>query len=236
MMVIQPNSRLTLTAADVAFILEALGRKPEDSHFLNQLLLDTDTRDQLLDHPKLHQAVLDSSLWLPISTQLYFYVLVRRCLRKAGVDDRQIADYVAAILTEFTRTERCTARVSEGSAPLEYFFEMLAALPTVNDRAQFELRVHMGNQALFCSGLFMPHIEYRAKRRGGPDISYYEGMGEAGYQTASQHPIARKLGLDSLLAALAECFRQARLALNDLADRVLSLDDINPAMRRLING
>ncbi|MCW5557880.1 MAG: hypothetical protein KIT22_08620, partial [Verrucomicrobiae bacterium] len=151
MTVIRPHCRLHFTAADVSFILAALGRHPSDLDALRQLLADDASRDQLLDSPALYQAVLVRAGCLVISPHLYFYVLVRHTLLSAGVEHREVADYVAELLTEFTRTERTGARMPGEPQPLEYFYEMLAALPHVEERQAFALRTLIGNQALYYS-------------------------------------------------------------------------------------
>jgi len=234
MTVIRPHCRLHFTAADVSFILAALGRRPSDLDALRQLLADDASRDQLLDSPVLYQAVLDGTGCLTISPHLYFYVLVRHVLRSAGVEQREIADYVAELLAEFTRTERTRARLPGEPQPLEYFYEMLAALPRAEERQAFALRTHIGNQALYYSGLFNERIALRARRKGFPDIGYYEGIGEANFAAASHDRWAARLGLSELLALLAAAFHRTRMALNDLAERLLSLGDDGARHDRLL--
>jgi hypothetical protein len=50
--------------------------------------------------------------------------------------------------------------------PLNYFFEMLTALRTADDRNNFELRAYIGNYALFITGVFPDRIRVRAEKRG----------------------------------------------------------------------
>ena len=42
------------------------------------------------------------------------------------------------------------------------------------------MRAHLGNYALWLSGLFPDYIEARHWRRGAPDLDYYEEMGRRG--------------------------------------------------------
>jgi len=58
-------------------------------------------------------------------------------LRRSDIRDRAVADYVAEVLAEFSRVERVRCVVPGQSAPLEYFFEMLAALQMADDRTSF---------------------------------------------------------------------------------------------------
>jgi hypothetical protein len=142
---IQPNCRVQFTAADVEFILASLGRKSGDAACLTQLLADPDSRDAILDDEKLFHAVLENRGCLTISSHFYFYILVRHVLRRSGLDDRMVADYVAEILAEYSHIERARVRAPGESAPLDYFFEMLLALQRADDRCGFELRAHIGS-------------------------------------------------------------------------------------------
>jgi hypothetical protein len=90
-----------------------------------------------------------------------------------------------------------------------------------DDHQRFMIRAHMGNVSLFLSGVFPDHLEHRVKRRGAPELSYYEGMGSTSFRMAGQHPLAKRYNLAAPLLTLSEAFRTTRLALNDLADRLL---------------
>lgn len=234
MNVIRANCRLQFTAADVDFLLVTLGQSPADSAALRELLIDPDTRDQILDDEAIYRAVLERTGCLTISGHLYFYVLVRRALRTAGIASRAVADYVAELLTEFTRTERIRARLPGEANPLDYFYEMLAALGRADARSAFALQSHMGNQALYYAGLFPERIQARTRRKGFPDVNYYEQMGRGGFASAGRHRLAERFGLDEVFALLAECFHEARLALNELTERLVSLGDQNPNVERLL--
>ncbi|HWQ91215.1 MAG TPA: hypothetical protein VN673_06065, partial [Clostridia bacterium] len=110
------------------------------------------------------------------------------------------------------------------TGPLEYFFEMLSALRTADDRTGFFLRVHIGNYSLFLSGVFPGRIRFRAEARGFPDVRYYEGLGRAHYRMASDHRLAQRYEMAGLLGTLSERFETLRLALNDVADRLMTLE------------
>lgn len=225
MLVIQPNCRVQFTAEDVDFIIAALGRGAGDAECLTRLLADEDTRDLLLDDERLFRALLEARACLRVSARLYFYVLVRQVLRGAGITERAVTDYVAEVLAEFSETERSRLRVPGRPGALDYFFEMLAALQTADDHTRFHLRAHIGNQTLFLSGIFPDRIRARAERKGFPDLGYYESLGQASFRAASDHRLARKYALKDVFATLAERFHDTRLALNDLAERLLSVGE-----------
>lgn len=225
MKVIQPNCRVQFTAADIDFIVANLGRKSGDVECVTGLLSDQESRDAILDDERLFRAVLENRGCLSISTHFYFYILVRNALRRSGIDDRTVADYVAEILAEYSNIERTHCRVAGESEPLNYFFEMLLALQRADDRNGFELRAHIGNHALFITGVFPDRIRVRAEIRGFPDLRYFEGIGQSSFRAASDHRLAQRYDLAGVFDTLGERFRTARQALNDLSERLLAWDD-----------
>src|SRR5664280_2547690 len=152
MKMIQPNCRVQFAAEDVDFILSVLGRRIGDGECLVRLLSDETSRDLILDDEALFRALLERRGCLRVSSRFYFYILVRQVLRRSGIQDRAVADYVAEVLAEFSRTERARCVVPGQAAPLDYFIDMLAALQTADERTSFLIRVHVGNHSLFLSG------------------------------------------------------------------------------------
>lgn len=225
MKLIQPNCRAQFEAEDIEFILNVLGRRIGTAECLIKLLSDQDTRDLILDDDALFHALLERAGCLRISTRFYFYVLVRQVFRRCDIQDRAIADYVAEVLAEFARTERAHYIVPGQDGPFHYFFEILTALRTADDRTGFFLRVHMGNYSLFLSGLFADRIRCRAEQRGFPDLKYYEGLGRAGFRMASDHRLAQRYELTHILGTMSDRFETMRMALNNMADRLFSLGD-----------
>jgi hypothetical protein len=225
MMIIRPNCRAQFSAEDIDFILSVLGHKIGTAECLVKLLADEESRDLILDDEALLHALLERRGCLRVSSRFYFYILVRQVLRRSDIQDRAVADYVAEVLAEFSRAERLRCVVPGQAAPLDYFFEMLAALQTADDRTSFFVRVHIGNHSLFLSGVFPARLRYRAEARGAPDLSYYEGLGRTQYRTASDHRLAHRYEVSEILSTLAERFEATRLALNDIADRYFFIGD-----------
>ncbi|HVY70865.1 MAG TPA: hypothetical protein VHH73_13115 [Verrucomicrobiae bacterium] len=227
MNVIQANCRTRFTATDVEFIVSVLGPKVGQADCLVKLLADEQTRDLILDDEALLHALLEHRGCLQVSSHFYFYVLVRQVFRRAGIESRAVADYVAEVLAEFSRADRAACRLPGQSHPLEYFFEILAAMQNATEAARFSLEAHIGNHALFLAGVFCARIQHRWETRGFPNLRYYEDLGRAHYHAASEHRLARKYCLSEIFAVLAERFQAIRKALNDLADRLVSLSDID---------
>jgi hypothetical protein len=234
-MMIRPNCRVQFAAEDIDFILSVLGRKISTAECLVKLLADEDSRDLILDDEALLHALLERHGCLRVSSRFYFYILVRQVLRRSGIQDRTVADYVTEVLAEFSRTERAGCVVPGQAAPLDYFFDMLAALQTADERTSFLIRVHIGNHSLFLSGVFPARIRFRAERRGFPDLKYYESLGRTHYRAASDHRLAHRYDVAGIFDTLSERFETTRLALNDIADRFFSIGDSNSALEGLLN-
>ncbi|MDQ6631455.1 MAG: hypothetical protein M3Y82_06815 [Verrucomicrobiota bacterium] len=230
MKVIQPNCRIQFTAEDIEFIIQILGGN--SSGFLIQLLTDAEARDLILDNETLFHALLEQRGCLHVSNRFYFYVTVRQVLRGVGIEDRAVADYVAEVLTEFSRAENVHGQIP--GHPLDYFFEMMAALQTADERTRFYIRAHIGNHSLFLSGVFPERIRFRAEQKGFPDLKYYEELGRANYRVARDHRLAQKFNLAPVFDILSERFEPTRRALNNLAERIFSLGDYSPSINAIL--
>src|SRR6185369_3377031 len=170
---------------------------------------------------------------LRVTSRFYFYILVRHVFRRSDIHDRLVADYVAEVLAEFSSAERAGCVIQGERKSLDYFFEMLTALSTADDRTTFFIRAHIGNYSLFLSGVFPDRIRFRAEARGFPDLKYYEALGRTHYRMASDHRLAERYEVAEVFSTLAERFQATRLALNDIADRLFSLGDTNNALEAL---
>jgi hypothetical protein len=236
MKLIQPNCRAQFAAEDIEFILSVLGGKIGTAECLIKLLSDEDSRDVILDDEALFHALLERRGCLRVSSRFYFYILVRQVFRRSDIQDRKVADYVAELMTEFARSERARCLIPGTTGPMDYFFEMLTALKTADDRTSFLIRVHVGNYSLFLSGVFPDRIRFRAEARGFPNLKYYEGLGRTQYRVASDHRLAQRYDLAQILGTLAERFGATRLALNDIAERLFSIGDPDYSIETLLHA
>lgn len=232
MKLVQPICRARFESQDMDFIVSTLRGRQGRSDCLIELLGDEDDRNLLLDDEALLKALLETGGCVRVSTRFYFYVLVRHTLRRAGVEDRTIADYVAEMLSQFACTEG--TRVEAGDQRLEYFFDMLETIQKADDRTQFTLRTHMANYALFLSGVFPERIEARAQLRGFPGLSYYIGIGSSQFKAAGDHRLARRYQLELILHSLSESFEQTRSALHEVAERLFTLGNTGNIDRLLV--
>jgi hypothetical protein len=221
---IRANCRERFTAADFDFIVRTLARSQSDQVSIVDLLSDAETRDSILDHPRLVDAILSHPVQLRISSQFYFYVLARHVLREAAINDRKLCDYVASLLETFSRASQLRRPDQISEHAHEYICDMLIALQRLSSEQVFLLRAHIGNYSLFISGIFHENAQ-RRRDRGGPDLKFYEQVGRTNYQLVAGHEVARRCELDDVFEGLADRFHDVRLALNQLSDRLLNLDE-----------
>ena len=221
---IRANCRARFTAADFDFIVRALSRSRADNVSLVDLLSDAETLDSILDHPRLVEMILCNAGHLRISSQFYFYILARHVLLQAGIGDRKLSDYIGSLLETFSRANQLQSSEKIDNRAHEYISDMLIALTRATPEQTFLLRAHIGNYSLFISGIFHENAQRRSLR-GAPDIEFYEQIGRANYQLVASHETARRCELNDVFADLAKRFHDVRLALNDLSDRLLHLDE-----------
>src|ERR1044071_9096545 len=218
---IRANCRARFTAADFDFIVRTLARSQSDQVSLVDLLSDVETRDSILDHPRLVDAILNHCGHQRISSQFYFYVLARHVLQQGGIGDRKLCDYVASLLETFSRASQLQISEGIGERVEQYIHDILIALTRATPEQAFLLRAHIGNYSLFISGIFHPAVAGHRSMRG-PDIKFYEQVGRTNYQLVSSHVVARRCELNDVFEGLADRFREIRLALNQLSDQLLN--------------
>ena len=203
-------------------MLVALARRDPGARARVERRLAQEGPDALLDDPGLLDALLAiRSLAVP-SAALFAYVAVRHALLAAGIDDRPLADYLAALLLEFGRAERSTRPRAVDDQTYHYLAEIVHDLAEeASAERRFHLQVHLGNYSLWLAGLFPDFIAVRRRRRGGPDLPYYDALGRQGYGAAAQHSLAERYGVAEIYRAAAERFPAVRHALNRMSDRLL---------------
>ena len=215
---IQPDARRRLTASDLQFLLHQDGPGLPSQEDVD-IWLQEAPLDLALDHPGLPDR-LDAAPVPGPSPSLFFYVLVRHALLARGLDDRDVADYCAALLREFGVRDRAWRIAPVDDHEHHYLVDILADLSASTGERQFRVMVHLGNHALWLAGLFARRIAAVRDRRGGPDLRYYDSLGCRGYTEASGHWLARKVGLEGVLRTTAEHFSTVRGALNDVSERL----------------
>jgi len=220
--------RRALRRDDAQLVLRLIARGNAIEYERAEGQLRDEGLDALLDDPRLLTGLLESRQGACASYPLFAYVLVRHAMQSVGESDRVLADYVASILMHFGLQQRAN-RVGESDD--EYYDTVAGLLGAVDGpdaQRAFLVRAHLGNYALWLSGMFPEFIAGRHHRRGAPDLDYFEEVGRRGYQLAADHRLATEHGLATLYSAAAERFPLLRVALNRVSDRTLFANRYSP--------
>lgn len=217
---IRANTRSRLTGGDLQLVLLLLSRGSAQRRAVLERRLAVEGPDALLDSPELAERLLAVRTLLVPSEPLFLYVVVRHALRQAAIDDRDLADYLAAMLLDFGRRDRAWRVDWNDDQRHRYLVDILMDLEASNGARRFKVMVHLGNYALWLAGLFPDYIAARHLRKGGPDLGYYDALGSRGFGLASDHVLADEFGLDGVFRSAAERFPSVRTALNTVSERV----------------
>lgn len=215
------NTRSRLTRDDAQLAVRLVARGSGRAQDEAEGTLADQGIDPLLDDPRLLDGLLSARQGAHASWPLFCYVVVRHALRRIGDDDRQLADYVAAIILHFGLRQRARQLAEHDDATYDTLASLGDEVEGRDATRAFLARAHLGNYALWLSGLFPDHIEQRRWRRGGPTLGYFELMGRRGFRLAADHRLATEHGLSALFATAAERFPRLRVALNQVSDRLL---------------
>jgi hypothetical protein len=215
------NVRQHLTRDDAQLALRMIGRGSNEQLEQAEETLRDQGIDALLDDPRLLTGLITARQGAHASLPLFAYVVVRNALREVGEGDRVLADYVASILLHFGLGARATRIANSDDEQYTTLAELSGALESADAPRSFMVRAHLGNYALWMSGVFPDYIEMRRWRRGGPNIEYYEEMGRRGFTLAADHRLAAEHGLTALFATAADRFPILRQALNNISDAFL---------------
>ncbi len=229
---ILPTIRASLSRSDAQQLVRLLGRLDPELAEGDRRRLEEHGVGSLLDDPRVRNALLTDA-HVSVPPPLIFYVLVRQALLEGGIDDENTSDYVASMLVSFGRARRAYRISNEDDCEFHYLTDMISELRSADGRRRFLLSVHLGNFALWMSGLFPDYLEARTRRKGAPPISYFEELGANGYLGASESLEAGELGMDMVFRGVANQFRAVRTALNRISDRHFWPTSGNPVGRLL---
>lgn len=214
------NTRGRLGPRDLQLVVLLLSQGSPGRRASVERRLEQEGPDTLLDAAGLAERLLTVRSMLVPSEALFFYVVVRHALRSEGLDDRDLADYVAALLLEFGSRDRANRVDWHDDHSHHYLVDILADLDASTGERRFRVMAHLGNYALWLAGIFPQYIEARRLRHGGPDLSYYDGLGRRGFAMASDHVLADRYNLDEIFQTAADRYATIREALNGLSARI----------------
>ena len=212
------DTRHRLTRDDAQLAARILARDSGEELSRLESRLADEGIDSVLDDARLPAALMRHARGAHASLALFAYVMIRQALRRAGETDRALADYVSAIVLHFGHRDRAHRIADSDDETYGALVDLCRDLDDPNGQRSFLVRSHLGNYALWLSGIFPDYIEQRHWRRGGPDLEYFEEMGRRGFQLAADHRLADEHGLATLYATAAERFGILRTALNTVSD------------------
>ncbi len=212
------SARAGITPADFAFMESVLATGTQ-ADSLRRLSEDPDAVTHLLDLKEVHRALIENPLALPVSPALYFYVLVRHAFLDGGIENPELADYVAGVLVD-KLSSRPDPR--PGSMPhwVTHAVDFVSVIHATHGLLRFHLEIAAGDQFLVLTGLYPEFLTRRAERHGAPGLDFYEAFARQSYRRAADHrdlPHAPR----QIFGLLSEVLPVARRSLNRMADRCL---------------
>lgn len=218
---ITANVRSRLTREDAALALALVGQGGSEDRERGESELHDQGIDALLDDPALLRALVGTPRGARASLPLFAYVVVRHALLSSGERERVLADYAAAVMLHFGLRDRAHRVADTDDETYDTLAALLEASEGPDPRRAFLVRAHLGNYALWLSGMFPDHITHRRWRRGGPALSYFDQLGRRGFELAAEHRLASEHGLHLLFALAAARFEVLRVAFNRVSDGLL---------------
>jgi len=151
-----------------------------------------------------------------------------------------VRDYLATMLASFTRVESMTVLAERRPGVWRAYRTnelnvegMMRYSQTLDESFRFAPYKRIGDVCLFLTGMYPEYIngQYRYPLSGRlrprmrsrllHKVEDYEAYGRAFYQTAADHELARREGLDEVLNTLSEHFILAEKPLSFIATRYL---------------
>lgn len=129
----------------------------------------------------LHSAVMEKPT--PLASHAlheFFLRTTERCFHELAVGDESVIEYVAAVLTEFARSDRLYRLRSARGRAVDGVVDMRRAADSTTALRARAARKYVGDYTLFMTGLFRTHVE----RRGALD--YYVEEGQRSYRAVSE--------------------------------------------------
>jgi hypothetical protein len=210
-----------LTDRDLLFLFEHFPQPGVDAiEAVRRLHEMPSTLESLLDSNYVCRAMLDRTVaWLDVSPRLFFNVMLRHALpRQRTSAERRAINYVANVLALFVDARR-VVRVAPGDdQTYEYLVDLITEAAGSGPEREFLVHCHIGNYALFLSGVHAQAIEHRHRYRRRPvSLDYYRNTGRSFYATAARNWRAQRYGLRDVFQQLSHRFDYYRDGLDRMA-------------------
>lgn len=143
------------------------------------------------------------------------------------LEDKKISNYIANMLTKFAKSSRLFKIIEGEEESYHYIVDMISDSLQSDNIRKFYVYCHIGNYALFLTGMVPEYIEYRYEYKKRPvDEHYYVDFGKAYYGLASEHTNARKNRLSGTLSQLSEGFEVVVQVLRFMNNEYLCPDKV----------
>lgn len=180
------------------------------------------TLESLLESRYVQQALMDrSATCLEVSPKLFFDVMLRHALPGNRTPiERHTIHYLANLLALFSRTERIYRLRDGDDAQYQYLADLVQEGHSAGYERRFLVDAHIGNYAMFLSGIHAEWVNHRLRYHKRPiSLEYYRRMGRSYYASAAGHPASHDFGLRDIFKHLAERFEHFRAGLQRLAEQ-----------------
>lgn len=204
-----------MKASDGKFVQRAL-QYDDDELNGSDLIADRNTFQAALDNPRLYDLILRAPLGIRISPAMFFYVIVRRTLKKHDIHSYRMAEYVSSVLEQFGFKNRYTRISKYDDEQFDSLVDISSKISNSSGERAFLMSSYMGDYSLWLSGIYPECIEYK-----GLSIRYYDTMGRRGYLIAAVNPVAKINGTDKLFEDIVDNYSIVRKSLNSLRETLL---------------
>ena len=155
--------------------------------------------------------------------QSFFERAIDKAMQHQGVKaDPSTVDYVAAMLSRFTRSERLYEHTQRGAkAPvLAYLYGQAVEAQSREERSAFMQR--LGDVALFLSGVFAESFQRRVV-----DVDYCIAMGSSAYDYLAHHGTSSAVGAPRrhVFSQLTDNFSAFVDVLNEICEKTAGRSD-----------
>jgi hypothetical protein len=184
---------------------------------------DPEAVRHVADHPRVFESLVMSPRAALVSPEFFFLVVVRHTLKRIGVEEMEVADYIAVVCADFGVPPRPRSQPAPQEPERLYSLDWIQALEKARGHERFFIHVQCANLFLVLTCLYPDYLHHRAERRGAPGVGYYEGVVSTHLDAAGRHVLAQEFALREVLTRLADGFPHVRRAMNHTLREYLNL-------------
>jgi hypothetical protein len=156
----------------------------------------------------------------------FFQQMVRNSYAgKLGIHDAAVTQYVARLLCEFSEAEKLYKVRDESGKPIQALEDLVRAADPVHGTAssfdkERAVRKHIGDYALFVSGMYPESMDPYRKRHGQQSFEELVKVGKESYYIVSKFDLEEYATEAPLFARLSEWFDRCIYGLQLVRDEL----------------